>query len=139
MAFGDPDPEQPAFPLAEVHLPQTGLHDRDDAQPRGQRRGRLDRATQGGDVDRRYRLGPEALRHLLRLLTSGRGQLGVALTVDERKRLAGRAGIDSPWRTSRMTGRPRRAHEAKLPDASGCNITLGRLPHPGRAARIAAG
>ena len=47
-----PSPELAALPVAEKHLAQVGLDEWLDAEPPGQRLGRLTSAPQCGDVDR---------------------------------------------------------------------------------------
>ncbi len=80
--------EDAAFPLAEEHLAQVGLLDRRDAEARRERRRGLVRALQRRHVDRVDRLVLEPVGEQLGLAHAVRVQLGVAVAVAQRERLA---------------------------------------------------
>ena len=81
--------EEPALPLAEMHLAQIGLLDGRDAQPRRERRRRLVRPAQCRDVDRIDLLVLQAVGEQLGLAFTDGMQLGIAVAVAEVEGLPG--------------------------------------------------
>ena len=88
VALGDALTVQLALPLPEVDLAQIGLDLRLDPQPGGERRRRLHRSAQRGDVDGVDGVAGEAVGDPLGLVPALRRQLRVAVAVDERERVA---------------------------------------------------
>ena len=82
MAFGHVTAEPATLPLAEVDLPQVGLHDRGEPEPRRQRGGGLVGAAERRDVDGVDPLVGQPLAHPFGLLPPLGSQPGVVVPVD---------------------------------------------------------
>jgi hypothetical protein len=83
VSFGHVLAEHAAFPLAEQHFAEVRLDHRFDAESGRERCGRLDRALQGRDVDRRDVLAREPLGDPLCLVVTDRVEGRVAMPVHQ--------------------------------------------------------
>lgn len=112
-------PEQPAFPVAEEDLAELTLDRGLQTEPLGERRRRLVRAPQAGDVDRVDVLVGQTKTELFGLPPPLRCELGIAMTVGESEGLTGLRRRRFTMAHDEQFRRARRGRESKLAEPFG--------------------
>src|SRR5215469_4300059 len=116
MTLGDVLAEHAAFPLAEVHLPEPGVHSRSQAEFVRQRGSSLRGAAHRGHVDRVNAAFGQPAADLTGLLLPLGRQRRVALAVDEVEESAVDVGLRLPVPDKQQVGRAWRRLEGALPE-----------------------
>ena len=131
--------EQATLPFTQADLPQARLHLGDQAEPSGERRRRLRRAAQGGNVDRvDAGTQPGGYQFGLRAPVGREG--GIGLPVHQRGGGVQQGGFRFAVPDKEQLGRVRRYLEAVLPVAGRRLRQIFRLTHdPGSVAAVPAG